>query len=75
VGRVAVINSVEIFLSSYLAVIVFKTEGWPSLLIMLATVLATAGVIFVAAGSRQRFELPCQKRSTPATIISVRRAT
>ena len=50
VGRVAVINSVEIFLSSYLAAIVFKTEGWPSLLIMLATVLATAGVIFVAAG-------------------------
>jgi drug/metabolite transporter (DMT)-like permease len=49
VGRVAVINSVEIFLSSYLAVLVFKTEKWPSALIALATVLATAGVIFVAA--------------------------
>lgn len=50
VGRVAIINSVEIFLSTYLAVIVFKTEKWPSMLIILATVLATAGVIFVAAG-------------------------
>jgi drug/metabolite transporter (DMT)-like permease len=50
VGRVAIINSVEIFLSSYLAVIVFKTEKWPSAMIILATVLATAGVIFVAAG-------------------------
>ena len=50
VGRVAIINSVEIFLSSYLAVIVFKTEKWPSALLILATVMATAGVIFVAAG-------------------------
>jgi drug/metabolite transporter (DMT)-like permease len=50
VGRVAIINSVEIFISSYLAVMVFKTEEWPSALLISATVLATAGVIFVAAG-------------------------
>ena len=50
VGRVAIINSVEIFLASYLSVIVFKTEKWPSSLVVFATVLATAGIIFVAVG-------------------------
>jgi len=50
VGRVTIINSIEIFLSSYLAVIVFKTEKWPSLIVAGATVVATAGVIFVALG-------------------------
>lgn len=48
VGRVAIINSSEIFISSYLAAIVFKTESRPSLLLALATVLATAGIILVA---------------------------
>ncbi len=50
VGRLAVINSVEIFLSTYLAVIVFRTESWPSVLVLLATALATAGVILFATG-------------------------
>jgi drug/metabolite transporter (DMT)-like permease len=50
VGRVTIINSIEIFLSSYLAVIVFKTEKWPSLLVAAATIVATAGVVFVALG-------------------------
>ena len=50
VGRVTIINSTEIFLSSYLAVIVFKTETWPSLLVAAATIVATAGVVFVALG-------------------------
>jgi len=50
VGRVTIINSTEIFLSSYLAVIVFKTEKWPSVLVAGATIVATAGVIFVALG-------------------------
>ena len=50
VGRLAIINSAEIFLSSYLAVIIFKTERWPSQLIALATALATAGIILVATG-------------------------
>lgn len=50
VGRVAIINSSEIFISSYLAVIVFKTETRPSALLLAATLLATAGIIFVAAG-------------------------
>jgi len=50
VGRVTIINSIEIFMSSYLAVIVFKTEKWPSLYVAGATIVATAGVIFVALG-------------------------
>lgn len=50
VARVAVVNSVEIFLSTYLAVFVFKTEKFPSLLAVLATVLATIGLIAVASG-------------------------
>jgi drug/metabolite transporter (DMT)-like permease len=50
VGRLAVINSCEVFLASYLAVFIFKTESWPSRLVMAATLVATAGIIFVAAG-------------------------
>jgi drug/metabolite transporter (DMT)-like permease len=50
VGRVTLINSMEIFLSSYLAVMVFKTENWPSLVVAGATIVATAGVVFVALG-------------------------
>jgi drug/metabolite transporter (DMT)-like permease len=50
VGRVAIINSAEIFISSYLAVIVFKTEGRPSPLLAVATFLATAGIVLVAIG-------------------------
>ena len=47
VGRVAIINSSEIFISSYLAVIVFKTEKRPPVMLLVATLLATAGIIFV----------------------------
>ena len=50
VGRVTIINSMEIFLSSYLAIMVFKTEKRPSALVAGATLVATAGVIFVALG-------------------------
>jgi drug/metabolite transporter (DMT)-like permease len=50
VGRLAVINSCEVFLASYLAVFIFRTESWPSRLVMAATLVATAGIIFVAAG-------------------------
>ena len=50
VSRVAMINSVEIYISAYLAVFIFKTETRPSSLIVAATILATAGVILVAAG-------------------------
>jgi drug/metabolite transporter (DMT)-like permease len=50
VGRVAIINSAEIFISSYLAVIVFKTENRPSPLLAGATLLATAGIILVTIG-------------------------
>lgn len=50
VSRVAMINSVEIYISAYLAVFIFKTENKPSMLIVGATIFATAGVILVAAG-------------------------
>lgn len=50
VSRIAMINSVEIYISAYLAVFIFKTENRPSMLIVAATILATAGVILVAAG-------------------------
>ena len=48
--NVAMINSVEIYISAYLAVFVFETEKRPSILIVAATVLAPAGVILVATG-------------------------
>jgi drug/metabolite transporter (DMT)-like permease len=50
VARVAVVNSIEIFLSTYLAVFIFKTEKFPSMLAVLATALATVGLVVVAAG-------------------------
>jgi drug/metabolite transporter (DMT)-like permease len=50
VGRVAIINSSEIFISSYLAVMVFKTESRPSSLLALAAIFATAGILLVAMG-------------------------
>ena len=50
VARVAVVNSVEIFLSTYLAVFIFRTERFPSALAVTATTLATIGLIAVATG-------------------------
>lgn len=50
VSRLAIINSVEIFISLYLAVILFRTEGWPPRIIIIATLIATAGVVTVVAG-------------------------
>tara|TARA_R100000365_G_scaffold923_2_gene3353 strand:+ start:1692 stop:2600 length:909 start_codon:yes stop_codon:yes gene_type:complete len=50
VTQVAVINSVEIYIAAYLAVVVFKTERMPAPGILLATLLATAGVVMVAVG-------------------------
>lgn len=50
VARVAFLNSVEVYISALLAVFVFRTEPLPSLHVLAATGLATAGVILVAAG-------------------------
>lgn len=50
VTQVAVINSVEIYIAAYLAVVVFKTERMPGAGILFATLLATAGVVMVAVG-------------------------
>lgn len=50
VSRVAVINSVEIFISFYLAVILFRTERWPPPIIIVATLVATVGIVAVVLG-------------------------
>jgi drug/metabolite transporter (DMT)-like permease len=51
VSRVAFINSVEVYLSAALAVLVFRTESPPSRPILVAMALATGGVIMIAAGA------------------------
>lgn len=51
VSRVAFINSVEVYLSAALAVLVFRTESLPSRPILVAMALATGGVVLIAAGA------------------------
>ncbi|MFP1631050.1 EamA family transporter [Zhengella sp. ZM62] len=48
VGRVAFINSVEVYIAAFLAVAVFKTEPMPGRAIIMATLLATAGVVLMS---------------------------
>jgi len=50
VSTVVMINSLEIFIASFLAVVVFRTESRPDSKTVFAAVLATIGVIAVAAG-------------------------
>lgn len=50
VSQVAIVNSVEVFISAYLAVAVFRTETMPGPLVLAGTILATAGVVLVAIG-------------------------
>jgi drug/metabolite transporter (DMT)-like permease len=47
IGRVAFINSAEVFISAFLAVFVFRTEPIPHQAIMLAMAIGTIGVIMV----------------------------
>ena len=44
----AFINSVEVYIAAFLAVAVFKTEPMPGHAIVMATLLATAGVILMS---------------------------
>lgn len=48
VATVAIISSLEVFLSSFLAVVIFKAEKRPGLDVYLAASIAVAGAIFVA---------------------------
>jgi len=50
VSTVVMINSLEIFLASFLSVVVFRTERRPDAGTYIAALLATGGVIAVAAG-------------------------
>ena len=49
VAVVALISSLEVFIASFIAVTIFKTEARPSAVTYTAAVLATVGVIMVAA--------------------------
>jgi drug/metabolite transporter (DMT)-like permease len=50
VSTVVMINSLEVFIASFLAVVVFRAERRPDMTTYVAAVLATAGVLAVAAG-------------------------
>lgn len=50
VSTVVMISSLEIFASSFLSVVIFRTERRPDLTTVAAAILATAGVIAVASG-------------------------
>lgn len=49
VSRVAFINSIEVYFAAVIAVAVFRTESMPGKLVIIATILATAGVLIIAA--------------------------
>lgn len=49
VSRVAFINSIEVYIAAILAVAVFRTEAMPGRPVIIATILATAGVVVMAA--------------------------
>ena len=50
-ARVAFINSVEIYISAALAVLVFRTEGVPGVPVLIAMSVAFGGVVLIAVGS------------------------
>lgn len=50
ISNVVMISSLEIFLATFLSVIVFRTEPWPNIGTFVAAGLATFGVIAIAAG-------------------------
>ncbi len=50
VSTVVMINSMEIFLSSFLSVVIFRTEKRPEMMTYIAAVIATVGVVVVAVG-------------------------
>lgn len=51
VSTVAMIASLEIFISMFLSIVIFRTEHRPGPAALLAAVLATTGVVLVASGS------------------------
>lgn len=48
VGRVAFINSIEVFIAALLALAIFRTERMPGGTVIVATIVATAGVLLMA---------------------------
>jgi len=50
ISTVVMISSMEIFIASFLAVVVFRTERLPDRATFIAAILATAGAIAVAVG-------------------------
>lgn len=50
ISTVAMISSLEVFIASFLSIVVFRTEKRPDAAILLAALFATLGVVAVAAG-------------------------
>lgn len=50
ISTVAMISSLEVFIASFLSIVIFRTEKRPEATILLAALLAMLGVVFVAAG-------------------------
>lgn len=50
VAIVALIGTTELFIGAYLAAYLFKSEPPPGVWLIMATVLATLGVVLVAFG-------------------------
>jgi len=50
VSTVVMINSMEIFIASFLSVVIFRAERRPDIGTYIGAIIATAGVIIVAAG-------------------------
>lgn len=48
VGRVAFINSIEVYIAAFLSVAVFRTDSMPGRLVIIAAIIATAGVVLMA---------------------------
>lgn len=48
VTAVAIISSIEVFLATWLASVILKTEPWPGTVFILASILAMAGVMVLA---------------------------
>lgn len=50
ISTVAMISSLEVFIAAFLSIVVFRTEKRPDLMVLLAALVATAGVVLVAGG-------------------------
>jgi len=50
ISTVVMVSSLEVFIAAFLSIVVFRTEQRPDAVVLLAALLATLGVVAVAAG-------------------------